>query len=160
MRVLVTGGIKSGKSSHATELAGQWSGEKYFLATAVALDEEMKEKIIRHQEERGSDYITIEEPVAINESVRNNMVVDCITMWMNNLFYQGMEDRWENILRDFLERIGDNLIIVSNETGLGNVPMDSMARRYNIYLGMANKLIGAAVDRVYLMISGIPLQVK
>ena len=160
MRVFVTGGIKSGKSSFALDLAKESFQEKLFLATALPFDDEMAQKIDRHKKDRGDGFRTIEEPVEIGEAVRNDMVVDCLTMWMNNLFYQKIEDRWEAILGQFLERMGANLIVVSNEIGLGNIPADAMTRRYNAYLASANKQVAAVSDQVYFMVSGIPMRVK
>ena len=160
MSVLITGGVKSGKSSYALQIAEKWTGDKYFLATAVAFDDEMKAKIIRHQAERDPSFVTIEEPVHIDRHVQGPMIFDCVTLWMNNIFFQEMEDRWEEIMGDFLSRMPTDIVIVSNETGLGNIPADSMTRRYNNTLGNANKMIAAAVDEVYLMVSGIPLRAK
>ncbi len=160
MSVLITGGVKSGKSSHALRIAGEWQGVKYFLATAVAFDEEMKAKILRHQEERDLRFVTIEEPVFIDRHVQGPMILDCVTLWMNNIFFKELEERWEEILKNFLGHMHPDTVIVSNETGLGNIPADSMTRRYNNTLGNANKMIASAVDEVFLMVSGMPLRVK
>ena len=160
MSVLITGGVKSGKSSYALQLAEAWKTPKFFLATAVAFDDEMKLKIERHQETRGENYKTIEEPVHIDHHVRDRLVVDCVTLWMNNIFFKKPETGWEEILRRFLDRMYTDTIFVTNETGLGNIPADAMSRRYNNALGAANKLIAGRVDEVYLMVSGIPLRIK
>ena len=160
MSVLITGGVKSGKSSHALRMSGSWTRPSYFLATAVAFDEEMRKKIARHQEERDSHYITIEEPVFIDRHVHDRLVLDCITLWMNNIFYHDKEEEWRGIIMRFLERMSTDTIIVTNETGLGNIPADSMSRRYNNALGNANKLIADHVDEVCLMVAGIPVKVK
>ncbi len=160
IRLLITGGIKSGKSSYALERAASMDGRKIFLATAIPFDKEMEDRIIRHKKERGPDYITIEEPVNINMHVEDNTILDCVTVWMNNLFYKGREEEWENILGSFLLKNAGNIIIVSNELGLGNIPMDPGARKYNEYLAAANKLIAASMDEVVFMVSGLPLWVK
>ena len=159
-RLLITGGIKSGKSSYALERANLLSGNKIFLATAIPFDKEMEDRIIRHKEERGSEYITIEEPIEIQIHTKDNLILDCVTVWMNNLFYKEREDEWENILESFLSSNNDNIIIVTNEVGLGNVPMDPVARKYNEYLAAANKVIAASMDEVVLMVSGLPMWVK
>jgi adenosylcobinamide kinase / adenosylcobinamide-phosphate guanylyltransferase len=160
MSVLITGGVKSGKSSYALRIAENWKSPKYFLATAIAFDDEMKKKIKRHQEERSSQYETIEEPIYIDKFRRNRIVVDCITLWMNNVFYREMEDGWEDILRRFLDGMSTNTIIVTNETGFGNIPADALSRRYNNALGNANKIIAEAVDEVFLMVAGLPVKIK
>jgi adenosylcobinamide kinase / adenosylcobinamide-phosphate guanylyltransferase len=160
MSVLITGGVKSGKSSYALRIAEKWQGIKYFLATAVAFDDEMTSKILRHREERDPGFVTIEEPVFIDRHVQGPMILDCVTLWMNNIFFKEMEDRWEQILGCFLKRMHQDTIIVSNETGLGNIPADSMTRRYNNTLGNANKMIAGVVDDAFLMVSGMPLRIK
>lgn len=160
MSVLITGGVKSGKSSYALALAEAWKSPRFYLATAVALDDEIKLKITRHQEERGAGYVTIEEPVHIDRHVQDRLVLDCVTLWMNNVFFNDLEAEWEEILKRFLDRMHGDTIVVTNETGLGNIPADAVSRRYNEALGRANKLIAARVDEVYLMVSGIPLRIK
>ena len=159
-RLLITGGIKSGKSSYALERANLLSGNKIFLATAIPFDKEMEDRIIRHKEERGSEYITIEEPIEIHHHTKDNLILDCITVWMNNLFYKEREDEWSNILELFLSGNNDNIIIVTNEVGLGNVPMDPVARKYNEYLAAANKMIAESMDEVVMMVSGLPMWIK
>ena len=160
MRILITGGVKSGKSTYALELARSFTNEKTFLATAVAFDDEMRERIQKHKKERGDSFITIEEPVEIDRYTGNNLLMDCITVWMNNLFHHEQEERWEEILSRFLNGLGKDAIIVTNETGLGNIPMDSVTRKYNRYLGAANCLTASRMDQVYFMVSGLPLRVK
>jgi len=159
-RLFITGGIKSGKSSYALERANLLEGNKNFLATAIPFDNEMENRIIRHKKERGPEYNTIEEPLDIHLYNKDNLILDCVTVWMNNLFYKEQENKWEKILNSFLLNNRGNIIIVSNEVGLGNIPMDPIARKYNEYLAAANKLIAASMDEVVMMISGIPMWVK
>jgi len=161
---LITGGVKSGKSSRALELARkQFASPIHFIATAEALDDEMKTRIARHQMERGDDFITIEEPVDIDQAVANAgpmVLVDCIPMWINNLVYYKKEDAFKRILEGFIGNMSGNCIVVTNETGLGNIPFDETTRRYNLILAEANRRIAAAADAVEFMVSGIPLKVK
>lgn len=160
MRVMITGGVKSGKSSYALRLAERFHDERFFLATAEAFDDEMREKIKMHQQERGNTFITIEEPVYIDRVVKENLILDCITLWMNNIMMRDLEDRWQQILGRFLSTMGNNTIIVTNETGLGNIPPNELTRRYNRMIGLANRLVADAVDEVYLMVAGIPVKIK
>ena len=160
MKILVTGGIKSGKSSYALKLAENFNQEKYFLATAISSDPEMQEKIDRHKTERDPSFNTIEEPIYINKHPHNNLIFDCVTIWVNNLFFYKMENKWENILNEFLTNIDNNLIIVSNEINLGNVAADKLTRKYNNFLGIINQYIAEKMDEVYFMVSGIPLKIK
>lgn len=159
-RLLITGGIKSGKSLYALEQADLLPGNKNFLATAIPFDKEMEERIMRHKKERSPEYLTIEEPIDIHLHNKENLILDCITVWMNNLFYKEREDEWSGILELFLSGNQGNIIIVTNEVGLGNVPMDPGARKYNEYLAAANKMIASSMNEVVLMVSGIPLKVK
>ncbi len=160
MKVLITGGIKSGKSSYALKIAGEFQGQKTFVATATAFDEEMKHRIEIHKKERDPGYKTLEEPVYIQKAAGENMVLDCLTMWMNNLFFNGIEDQWKGILTSFLDSMPDNTVIVTNEVGLGNIPPDRVSRKYNEYLAAANKLTAEKVDRVIMMVAGLPLILK
>ncbi len=160
IRLLITGGIKSGKSSYALKRAELLSGRKNFLATAIPFDKEMEERIKKHKKERGAEFSTIEESINIHLYSEDNIILDCITVWMNNLFFKGREKEWESILKSFLIKNDKNIIVVTNEVGLGNVPMEPVARKYNEYLAAANKLIAESMDEVVFMVSGLPLWVK
>jgi adenosylcobinamide kinase/adenosylcobinamide-phosphate guanylyltransferase len=160
MITLITGGVKSGKSSYALKLAEEEFTERFLLATAVPFDGEMREKIRRHREERAGRFETVEEPVAIDKALRNDMIVDCIPVWLNNLFYNKIEDRAFEILDRFIAAFPKNLVIVTNETGMGNIPMDAATRAYNDLLGKVNQRLAAACGRVVLMVCGLPLTVK
>jgi len=159
-RLLITGGIKSGKSSYALERANMLPGNKNFLATAIPFDKEMQDRIIRHKEERGPEYFTIEEAMDIHLHTKDNLILDCVTVWMNNLFYKKRENEWENILESFLSNTKGNIIIVTNEVGMGNIPLSPELRKYNEYLAGANKMIAKAMEEVVLMVSGLPMWVK
>jgi adenosylcobinamide kinase/adenosylcobinamide-phosphate guanylyltransferase len=162
MRTLITGGVKSGKSRHALEIAAGFGARPrpFFLATARAFDEEMRLRIARHRAERDPRFETVEEPIAIHEKVRDQMVVDCIPMWLNNIFFDGREDEIDAILGTFIDRLPRDIVIVTNEIGMGVIPADAASRRYGITLGVANARLAAACDRVVLMVCGIPLEVK
>lgn len=160
MRVMITGGVASGKSTLALELARAWPGEKLFVATAEPLDEEMRVRIAKHRRERGEGFRTVEESVAIDRHAGENVLVDCVTIWMNNLFHYQREGEWERILNAFLDGLGERAVIVTNEVGWGTIPENALARRYNRFLGGANRLIASRMDEVYLVVSGVPLRIK
>jgi len=161
MRVLITGGVKSGKSRRALEFAVDFAPDRWFLATATAFDDEMCDRISRHRAERAaSSFTTIEEPVAIDTVLRERMVLDCIPMWLNNLFFAQREADWEPILNRVIAGLPRDIIIVTNETGMGVIPADPLSRRYGMALGIANAKLAAAADRVELMVAGLPLRVK
>jgi adenosylcobinamide kinase / adenosylcobinamide-phosphate guanylyltransferase len=160
MRTLITGGVKSGKSRFALALAEEFGDARSFLATATGFDEEMRERIRNHKAERAGRFETIEEPIAIHERLREGMVLDCLPMWMNNLFFEGREAEFAPILTALVERMPRDIVIVTNEVGWGFIPPDPMSRRYGELLAQANGRIAAACDRVVLMVAGIPFAVK
>lgn len=160
MVTLVTGGVKSGKSAYALRLARTEFRNPAFLATAVPFDEEMREKIRRHQAERGNAFSLVEEPIEIHRALRDEMVLDCVPLWLNNLFYHNIQHRASEILEGLIQALPQNLIIVTNETGMGTISLDPLTRSYNDLLGRVNQRLAAVADRVILMVCGIPLTLK
>jgi len=167
---LITGGARSGKSQHALALARAHEGRRAFLATAEAIDDEMNERIRNHRDERGNDFITIEEPLEPARAVASLsrevkvVVIDCLTVWLGNLLHHR-----KNKARDypeisrFLETLHDppcDMILVSNEVGMGIVPQNDMARHFRDLCGWLNQRVAEQADSVILMVSGIPLSVK
>jgi adenosylcobinamide kinase/adenosylcobinamide-phosphate guanylyltransferase len=170
---LITGGVKSGKSKRALDIASQWnlgghkSGKRVsFIATAEALDEEMKARIRRHKTERAAyDFETIEAPLDLAIATLrggSHIIVDCLTMWVNNVVHYKWEADFERTLSAFIEglRGKEEAVIVSNETGLGNIPADKLTRRYNLLLAEAARRTAEAADSVEFMVAGLPLKVK
>lgn len=169
--VLVTGGARSGKSSFALEEALRHSGKRVFIATALALDDEMKDRIRKHQAERGEDFATIEEPLdltsrldSLGEDVEV-VVVDCLPVWLGNLFHkwgnneEGVKRQIERFC-EVLPATNIQLILVTNEVGFGIVPENELARHYRDMLGFLNHKIAEQADKVYCCICGIPLCIK
>lgn len=141
-------------------LAQDFGHPRYFLATAAAVDDEMRDRIKKHREERGNAFVTIEEQTEIAGKLRENMILDCVPMWLNNLFYYGKEAAWETYLENLLSALPSNIVIVTNEIGWGLIPDNPLARKYEDTLGKINTKIAACSDRVELMVAGIPLVVK
>lgn len=169
MRILLTGGVKSGKSFRALQIARtEFVGPVAFVATSEVLDEEMRERIDRHRRERmlsdGSpEFRTIEEPLELASALRSAgsaAIVDCLPMWINNLMFRGRQEHFESMLEDAIAALPQSCVVVTNETGLGNIPFDETTRRYNRLLAEANRRIAQAADRVEFLVSGIPLRVK
>ncbi len=166
--VLVIGGARSGKSAFALKKAGSFPGKKAYIATAEALDEEMKERIEKHRGERGKDWETFEEPIKMAGVLRemgsgyNAAVIDCLTLWLSNLLL-GAEDPEEEI-EGFLSllREGDHppLFVVSNEVGMGIVPDNPLSRRFRDLAGRLNQKVAGIADEVYLVTAGIPVRIK
>jgi adenosylcobinamide kinase/adenosylcobinamide-phosphate guanylyltransferase len=160
VRTLITGGIKSGKSRQALLLAEAFDRPRYFLATAEAFDGEMAERISKHKIERAERFITMEEPVNIIEHLRENLVLDCIPLWINNLFHYGMHKEMDALTQQLIEALPRSIVIVTNEIGMGFVPADPLSRQYGDVLGRMNGMLAQACDQVILMVAGLPLFVK
>jgi adenosylcobinamide kinase / adenosylcobinamide-phosphate guanylyltransferase len=175
--ILILGGARAGKSSHALSLAAEQhrsSGAQVcFIATAQALDEEMAARIARHQTERPADWRTIEEPYRIDEALQKAgesdiVIVDCLTLFVSNwlLRYEEENECEQNlrrIARDFLVQARSRrqtIFCVSNEAGLGVVPETRLGRLFRDLLGRVNQDFASAADEVYLLVAGIPLQLK
>lgn len=160
MRTLITGGIKSGKSSKALEIALAFPVPRFFLATAEAFDDEMKARIARHKVERAAEFQTIEEPLDIMGALRERMVLDCLPLWLNNMFHYGRESEIEAAASRLVDALPRDIVIVTNEIGMGFIPADSLSRRYGDALGRLNAAIASACDQVILMVAGQALTIK
>ncbi len=167
----VLGGCRSGKSGHALKLAEETTGSKrLFIATCIPQDEEMKQRVMRHQQDRNKSWDTAEVPLllpdAINEYGKeaNVVLVDCLTLWVSNLLLE--TDEVEKInkqvtgLTRAVESSGCPVIIVSNEVGTGIVPENRLARMYRDAVGFANQQVAQCCEEVIWMVAGIPVKVK
>lgn len=167
---LITGGGRSGKSRHALDLAQAYQGKRAFVATGEPFDEEMRERIRRHREERGDSFLTIEEPLDPGGaliSLPNDIevaVVDCLTVWLGNLMHRrGNQDGNYPEVNRFLSLLDAppcNLVIVTNEVGMGIIPHERLARCFRDLAGLVNQEVARRADCVILMVSGIPTTVK
>lgn len=160
---LVLGGARSGKSRHAEGLAATYA-EKTYIATAEAFDDEMRERIARHQARRGEGWTTVEVPLDLAgalTAISGFVLVDCITVWLGNLMHHGRDvDRELDRLLAVLERIEARVVMVSNEVGLSVVPENPMARRFRDLQGVANQRLAEAADEVVFVAAGLPLTLK
>ena len=167
-KILITGGIKSGKSRFGLKIAREIEkGEKIFIATARPIDKEMEDKIETHKKVRGSDFQNVEEPIHLGVILKrinqSTVVIDCLTLWLSNLFFElGESDKSQeiNIFIGALNEFKGNLIIITNEVGWGIIPGDEISRRYQTELGSLNQEVAEICDEVYILISGIPLKIK
>lgn len=168
--IFVTGGCRSGKSSFALDYANKHFRSKIFLATAPALDDEMKKRIKAHQEARGPEWAAIEEQTEIAKavvSVEINyevILLDCMTLWLSNLIMAGEPEnqifsRTESFIKA-IQRIPQSVIIVSNEVGYGIVPVNDIARQFRDIMGTVNQRLAACADVVVWTIAGLPQVLK
>lgn len=167
--VLVGGGARSGKSRFALEYAEQRSRRPAFVATGEARDEEMRERIERHQRERSSHWATIEEPLDLTAVIEREaprfdlLLVDCLTLWLSNVLLHPERDARAELsgLAEFLKNWrGPALLLITNEVGLGIVPESPLAREFRDLAGEMNQAAARAADEVYWMVFGVPLTVK
>ena len=167
---LIIGGARSGKSSHALKLARGFRPDRFYVATARAGDKEMRERILNHQKERGSDFRTIEEQYELKKVFRGLpgesrvVVVDCLTLWITNLLIaERREEKTKKTIEELLEikrLVQAPVIWISNEVGQGIVPNDPLSRRYQDLLGWTNQGFAGVSNRVIQMVAGIPVQIK
>lgn len=169
MKELILGGVRSGKSSLAEKIALTGGLAVTYIATASAGDDEMRVRIVEHQRRRPPTWKLIEEPYALARVLQEQaapdrcLLVDCLTLWLSNLL--GADD--PEVLRkercDFLgllPQLPGHIILVSNETGLGVVPMGVLARRFCDEAGWLHQDLAQQCDRVFFTVAGLPQLLK
>jgi adenosyl cobinamide kinase/adenosyl cobinamide phosphate guanylyltransferase len=163
--VFLLGGARSGKSALAVRMATNAGSPVTFIATALAGDEEMTERIRRHRESRPAAWKTVDAPLdlvgAIGAAPQDDfLVIDCLTLWVSNLAGGGanaseIDTAADRVVRELVDR---RCVVVSNEVGLGIVPVNEMARKFRDTLGSVNARFAAAAERAVLMIAGRALE--
>ena len=182
--ILILGGARSGKSTFAERLAASSGKRVAFIATATASDEDMQDRIARHRASRPAEWKTIEEPLdlvyALQEASNEADVIllDCMTLWLSNWMGQpAFTGETENVILNSATKsalaateallaavkilaVGKTVLLVSNEVGLGIVPMHPLSRAYRDTLGWVNQRIAQDAERVYLMVAGLAVDIK
>ena len=170
---LITGGARSGKSAYAQQLAEAGPAPRAYVATCPPIDDEMRERIERHRRDReGRGWDTLEEPldlVGVLEGAAeyNTLLVECLTLWVNNLMHEAGESFGEDEMARRAEALTDAcaarsglVVLVTNEVGLGVCPANALARRYRDLVGRLNQVVAARADRAVFMAAGLPLTLK
>ncbi len=162
---LVLGGTRSGKSLHAEALADKSTSNKIYIATSEILDAEMAERVKIHKDRRGDGWQTIEEPLEIAKIIKNTqqavILLDCLTLWLSNLLHKELEVIPQiDILIEELRATQAEVILVSNEVGMGIVPENALARKFRDYAGILHQRIAEIADEVVLVVAGIPVKIK
>jgi adenosylcobinamide kinase / adenosylcobinamide-phosphate guanylyltransferase len=161
---LILGGARSGKSRLAESLG---SGEKHYIATAQAFDDEMRSRIDKHKADRGDSWITHEEIFGLPRKLAEIngegrfVLVDCLTLWLSNLMLA--ERDWQGpatALTGMLARMACDVVLVSNEVGLGIVPETALGRQFRDAQGLLNQRVAAAADNVLFVAAGLPMVLK
>lgn len=179
-RTLVFGGARSGKSAYAERLAAEAGKEVVYIATAAAGDAEMAARIAQHQAQRPAHWRTVEQPLALAAALaewrapQRLVLVDCLTLWLSNLMFSDGTQYPEvgtielparfhaeraALLAELAVERGD-VVLVSNEVGMGIVPWGALSRSYADEAGRLNQAVAAACDRVVFVAAGLPLMLK
>lgn len=169
MKTLVLGGVRSGKSRYAEALATASGLPVTYIATARPGDMEMRRRVDAHRARRPPHWTTVEEPLALAQALRRDemrgryLIVDCLTLWVTYLLLAKDEPRFgaerDALLAAMLELTGD-IVLVSNETGMGIVPLGELSRRFGDEMGLLHQELAKNCDRVALMVAGLPIALK
>ena len=171
--VFITGAARSGKSSFAERMAAETGSPVIYIATCVPGDEEMLERVARHQARRPANWRTVEEPldpasvIRVNDGPGKVFLLDCITLLVLNLILDPKSGIAEDELLEKITELSQvsynsaaDVIMVSNEVGWGIVPGDPLSRMYRDVIGRANQALAAQADEAWFTVSGIPLELK
>ena len=171
---LVTGGARAGKSRHAMALRED-DRRLTYIATAEALDDDMRQRIARHRAERPPGWATVEAPLALAGALRScpddsSVIVDCLTVWVSNLLLgaeagAGTREPWypADEVEELVAALAGRrrpVVVVTNEVGLGVIPPTPLGRVYRDALGKVNQRLAETAGRVVLMVAGVPLVIK
>ncbi|OUM04581.1 bifunctional adenosylcobinamide kinase/adenosylcobinamide-phosphate guanylyltransferase [Pseudomonas syringae] len=169
MLQLILGGARSGKSRLAEKLAADSALNVIYIATSQPLDGEMNQRVASHRARRPDHWGLVEEPVELARVLRDNaapdrcLLVDCLTLWLTNLLMLDSPERLvqeREALLDSLAGLPGEIIFVSNETGLGVVPLGELTRRYVDEAGLLHQALAECCQRVVLTVAGLPLTLK
>lgn len=166
--VLVLGGARSGKTGFAERLAMRAGQRPAYLATAEALDAEMRDRVQTHKRQRVGQFATIEEPLRLSAAIaraakRHDVIlVDCLTLWITNMIVanENVATAVDELLGTLAETTRSKVILVSNEVGLGIVPDNAMARMFRDLAGSAHQRLAEICDDAYFVVAGLPMVLK
>lgn len=168
MKLLVTGGVRSGKTRYALHRAEAAASQQIYVATGRAGDDEMQARIARHQRERGPTWTTVEAPLALATTLAalpsdRAVLVDCLTLWLANLLLACPDDDLDAEFGALARAVAETtapLVLVTNEVGFGIVPTSPLGRRFRDLAGLLGQRIAAVCDEVVLVVAGLPLTLK
>lgn len=169
---LILGGARSGKSRYAQQLAARNQKPVFYIATASpsAIDAEMAQRIERHQADRPADWQLVEQATRLHDAIdkygresERVLLVDCLTLWLNNELYYNSDTSFELLSGELLRSLSDaccDVILVSNEVGMGIVPMGAITRQFVDWQGWLNQAVAKTADSVTFVAAGLPLILK
>ena len=182
--VLVTGGARSGKSIYGEKILAEICDKPAYVATAIAFDDEMKDRICKHQNSRPSEWTTFERYSDVDRAIseikvdHDGYILDCVTIMVSNMMFMEREINWDKPSQEDINKIqmeileyanriidetrsaGINAVIITNETGMGIVPENPISRAFRDIAGKVNQLLASKADEVYFAVSGIPMKIK
>ncbi|BEV70972.1 MULTISPECIES: bifunctional adenosylcobinamide kinase/adenosylcobinamide-phosphate guanylyltransferase [unclassified Paludibacterium] len=177
---LIMGGARSGKSAHAESLAQASGKEVIYIATSQSGDVEMADRIARHRAQRPAHWLTVEEPLALADTLQrhsrpdNLLLVDCLTLWLSNLLFDRDQPYPEvgpialparfgeqrQALLQVLPTLPGEVLLVSNEVGMGIVPWGAVSRTFADEAGRLNQAVARQCQQVVMLLAGLPLVLK
>lgn len=163
---LVLGGARSGKSAQAEGLVTAHPAPWLYLATAETLDAEMRARVDQHRASRATGWVTLEAPLDLADALLGTprgqpVLIDCLTLWLTNILLSGRDiDAETDRLTTALANPHGPWVVVANETGLGIVPDNALARAFRDAAGRLNQRVAAVAGRVLFIVAGLPMQVK
>ncbi len=174
--ILITGGSRSGKSRYAVKMGESLPGSRAFVATCPNVDQEMEARIRKHRQNRSPElWHTIEETVSLEKVIQTHprhdvYLIDCLTLWINNLMYEGhqkdityTEDEMERRCKQLIKVLKDSkarIIIITNEVGMSIIPDNPETRLYRDLIGRVNQVVAEVADKVILISCGLPIVLK
>ena len=167
--IFISGGVRSGKSNFGQTLAEKLSKNPVYLATSKIWDVDFEERIIRHQQQRGNNWKTIEEEKYLSKhskDLNNSLVLlDCVTLWITNFYEENnyqLEPSLEAIKKEWqrFHKTNCTCIVISNEIGMGLHGDTKSVRKFVDLQGFVNQYIASMADKVHFMVSGIPMRIK
>ena len=168
-RIVIGGGVRSGKSAFALSLARQLGARRAFVATAQGIDADMRARIARHQEDRGTEFVTFEAPLELEATLRcltdvDVAVIDCLTVWLANLLVHGVEEAAiatrVDALAALLTEVPFHVVIVTNEVGMGVHPETALGRTFRDVVGRAHQRLARVADEIYFAALGVILRLQ
>jgi adenosylcobinamide kinase/adenosylcobinamide-phosphate guanylyltransferase len=167
MIIYISGGVRSGKSKYAQDMALKLSTAPIYIATAKIWDEDFEKRVKHHKDERGEQWTTYEtyQNLHLLPIQNQTAVIDCVTLWLTNIFMEDEQDItkalkiFKNEI-DNLSTLAGTFIIVSNELGMGLHAETALGRKFTDLQGMANQYVAGKADEAIFMVSGLPLYLK
>ena len=168
-RIMIGGGVRSGKSAFALSLARRLGARRAFVATAQEVDADLRERIARHQQARGADFATFEAPFELEATLRrltdvDVVVIDCLTIWLANLLVRGLEEPTiaarVDALAALLVELPVHIVIVTNEVGMGVHPETALGRTFRDVVGRAHQRLARVADEIYFAALGVIIRLQ